>query len=411
MHTKILTLFFLTTSLAFSQRVNWSKKVFSCDEIARANDFARVISLDTATKVKLLCSPRGSGEAIEVQGAKRGTAYFAREHHIVWFKLVAARSGQLGFRIVPDSEHDDYDFLVFKSEGPGTIDKIKSKQLQPIRSNLARTKDTNGGQTGLLFGNTDFHIGPGPNKAYSAPLSVQKGEVYYLVLDNVYDDGRGALLYFDYFELRTIRGVVKDSNNRPIKAEVTVENSKTGETYASTSSDSITGKFMMTVPYDFNPSIAYVVSAYANNFFFMEELVESDHIKYDSSALLKLYLPRLTKGQKIRLNHINFVGNSPAYLPSAKPSLRRLYKVLKKNPNLKIHIEGHTNGCTNGVVHAQQLSENRALTVKNYLLKRNIDPERMTTEGLSCQFMLFPSNSSAREQSMNRRVEILIRDL
>jgi outer membrane protein OmpA-like peptidoglycan-associated protein len=412
MRTNILLLTFCISTIGYSQKVNFSKRVFTCDQIAKANDFDQAIKIDTANKVKLMCSPEGAGkfsEVIRPTSSSSAPYYFKKEHNIVWFQFTAAQSGYLGLRILPQSEHDDYDFLLFKSEGENTLNRIKSKRLKPIRSNLARTKDTGGGITGLRFGHSKTHVGPGPNDAYSAPITVTKGETYYLVLDNVYDGGSGVLIYFDYFQLKTIRGVVKDSNENPVKAEVVAENSRTGERYSATTSDSLTGAFILSVPYGFNPSIAYVVSAYAQNYFFIEKLVEAEHIKYDSTDLLKLFIPTLRKGKKIRLNNINFVGNSPVYLASAQPSLKRLYKVMKKNPSLVIHIEGHTNGCANGIMQAQTLSENRALAVKNYLTARNIEANRMTTEGLNCQFMLYPSNSSSKQQALNRRVEILIK--
>ena len=63
---------------------------------------------------------------------------------------------------------------------------------------------------------------------------------------------------------------------------------------------------------------------------------------------------------------------------------------MKSNPTLE--IEGHTNGCYDGVEKTQRLSENRALMVKKYLINHNINKNRMTTISYNCKRMLYPEN-------------------
>jgi OOP family OmpA-OmpF porin len=108
------------------------------------------------------------------------------------------------------------------------------------------------------------------------------------------------------------------------------------------------------------------------------------------------------------LHNINFVGGQATLLPGALPSLKRLYKLMKKNKSLKIIIEGHTNGCGRGIEIVQRLSENRALKVKTYLIERGVEETRMNTKGYNCQRMLFPNATSLEQQSLNRRVEVLV---
>ena len=120
-----------------------------------------------------------------------------------------------------------------------------------------------------------------------------------------------------------------------------------------------------------------------------------------------MVLPELKAGKRTTLNNINFEGGVALFLPTAKPSLERLAKLMKKNPRLKILIEGHTNGCPG---NSQELSEHRALAVKNYLVKNKISADRINTIGLNCEFMLYPLTSNEGKQSLNRRVEIVVED-
>ena len=48
------------------------------------------------------------------------------------------------------------------------------------------------------------------------------------------------------------------------------------------------------------------------------------------------------------------------------------------------------------------------LTVKSFLIQKGIDSERITTQGFNCTQMLFPATGTEEQQSLNRRVEILV---
>jgi OOP family OmpA-OmpF porin len=85
---------------------------------------------------------------------------------------------------------------------------------------------------------------------------------------------------------------------------------------------------------------------------------------------------------------------------------------MQNNSTLKILIEGHTNGCSSGVEYSQMLSENRAKTIKNFLIKNGINKQRLVSKGFNCSKMLYPNmeTNSDWEKMMNRRVEILVLD-
>ena len=56
------------------------------------------------------------------------------------------------------------------------------------------------------------------------------------------------------------------------------------------------------------------------------------------------------------------------------------------------------------------VSENRAIAIANYLIKNNINEDRVISKGFNCSRMLYPSMKTPWEQMMNRRVEILVID-
>lgn len=141
--------------------------------------------------------------------------------------------------------------------------------------------------------------------------------------------------------------------------------------------------------------------------FFDEQLV---HIYEDSTPkTYEISLPKIKVEKRLAIKNINFMGNRAIPLPSSKQSFKRLYKMMKQNENLEILIEGHTNGCGNSVRDMQILSENRALRIKNDLIEKKIDANRMKTIGYNCSRMLSPlKNATQEQQKLNRRVEILV---
>lgn len=407
-HITILAIFF--TSMVLGQTPISRNKIFSCEEVAIANDSKNSLIAGKVYEIKLDCSPKGAGNKKEVEIGSDSKYYFEKEHNIVWVQFTAVRKSMLAIKIKPDSEKDDYDFLLFKDEGEGTLKKIASKQLKPIRSNIARTKNVNGGITGLKYETENLFINSGVNECFSKYIEVTENEVYYLVLDNVYDGGKGATITLDYFTTKTIEGIVENEQQKPIKAEVLWENIATNDELVKTTSDPLTGAFKMTVPYNTNSNNMYVLSAYTEGHIFNEVSYTAMEIATFKPVPIKMMLPELKKGEKMVLNNINFEGNKAIFLESAYPSLKRLGRLMKKNPSLNILIEGHTNGCSGGVESTQILSENRAKVSKEHLVKMGISANRISTIGLNCKHMLYPQTSSEKFQSLNRRIEVLVKE-
>ncbi|MCO4813433.1 MAG: OmpA family protein [Flavobacteriales bacterium] len=382
--------------------------IFPCDSIQKAGDFDSALDCDQAYKITLMCAPVGPGKVKEIYSYGNSKYYFQEEHNVVWLKFQAIRKSKVAINIQPKSAKDDFDFLLFKYDNEKTKEKIRSKQLKPIRTNIARTKEINDGATGLSYNATRNFVSSGINDSYSKYIEVEKGEVYYLVLDNVYDNGKGATITLDYFRTKQIEGIIVNEEKDFLSSEVIWENITTNEELVKVTSDSITGAFQMTVPYNMNQNNRYVLSAYSEGQLFKEISYTPREINNCEPIPIQMILPELKKGSKTRLSNINFIGNQAIFLESAYPSLKRLLKLMKKNPTLSIHIEGHTNGCSDGVSYSQELSENRANAAKSYLLNAGIDSDRITTEGLNCKFMLYSLKSI--NQGLNRRIEVLVKD-
>ncbi len=86
--------------------------------------------------------------------------------------------------------------------------------------------------------------------------------------------------------------------------------------------------------------------------------------------------------------------------------LNEVAQVLEDHPRIKIRIEGHTDN-VGGAAMNLQLSQNRAESVRDYLIERGVSPDRMEAVGFGLTRPI-ASNETAVGREQNRRVEFVI---
>lgn len=87
-------------------------------------------------------------------------------------------------------------------------------------------------------------------------------------------------------------------------------------------------------------------------------------------------------------------------------TLNEVARILNNNPSFHLKIEGHTDSSASDNYN-QELSEQRALAAKNYLITKNIDSSRLETIGFG-EADPARSNDSEQGKASNRRVEFII---
>jgi len=90
--------------------------------------------------------------------------------------------------------------------------------------------------------------------------------------------------------------------------------------------------------------------------------------------------------------------------PQYYQNLDEVVVILKKNPSLKVEIQGHTDNWGTAAYN-EKLSQKRAESVKAYLLKNRIEPERLSTSGYGFTKPVAP-NTTKEGRELNRRVEL-----
>ena len=99
---------------------------------------------------------------------------------------------------------------------------------------------------------------------------------------------------------------------------------------------------------------------------------------------------------------INFAFNSAVLPESAHAMIDVVAQVMKESPDIKVRVEGHTDAIGSADYNVA-LSERRALSVGEYLVKLGIEPSRLVLIGKG---MAEPLTSN-RYDPANRRVQFV----
>ena len=113
--------------------------------------------------------------------------------------------------------------------------------------------------------------------------------------------------------------------------------------------------------------------------------------------------------EKITLNNLFFVRGKPELLPASFPELNRLAQTLTEHPGLQLRLDGHTDntGDAKDPKPNQILSEQRAVAVRDYLVRQRIAPVRLSTRGYGGSQPVAPNDTEANK-ARNRRVEFVV---
>lgn len=106
------------------------------------------------------------------------------------------------------------------------------------------------------------------------------------------------------------------------------------------------------------------------------------------------------------LAELEFKNDDAKLLESSDRELGRLLEMLNLKPGMEIEISGHTDSIGK-LEHNMQLSDKRALSVKNYLISKDVNGQRIYTKGYGPFIPLAPNDTEEGRQR-NRRIEVKV---
>ncbi len=123
-----------------------------------------------------------------------------------------------------------------------------------------------------------------------------------------------------------------------------------------------------------------------------------------ANGAVPLYDKLMTDGKIITYGITFDVGKS-TIKPQSMGTINEIFNILKKYPELKFSVEGHTDNTGKSDMN-QTLSEDRAKAVMDKLVSLGIDESRLSSKGFGMSKPI-DNNSTTEGRAKNRRVEFV----
>lgn len=236
------------------------------------------------------------------------------------------------------------------------------------------------------------------------------GREAYFASEQSGGQGRSDLYFFELYEearpnmVTYMKGFVFDAHTRRrLRASFELVDVQNEEILVQSFSDDRTGEFLIPIPAGRNLALNVWRDGYlffSENFSFADVRTGLDPHLYD------IPLQPIREGETVVLRNIFFETDSHDLLPESLSELQRLFNLLTLNPGLKIEISGHTDS-TGSFAYNKTLSQNRALSVYNFLVEKGIDRSRLSYTGYA-DTQPVAGNDTEEGRARNRRTEFKV---
>jgi outer membrane protein OmpA-like peptidoglycan-associated protein len=112
------------------------------------------------------------------------------------------------------------------------------------------------------------------------------------------------------------------------------------------------------------------------------------------------------RGLIVSMSDVLFDSGMYSLKPGAREKLSKVSGILLAYPTLSIQVGGYTDN-VGGDEMNQKLSENRASTVRDYMVEQGVAASSVTARGFG-NTMPVASNDNAAGRQENRRVELVV---
>lgn len=169
----------------------------------------------------------------------------------------------------------------------------------------------------------------------------------------------------------------------------------------------VDGKFITLMPEGFKFQVT--VEKFGKKFVFdkPDDIIEIPKMDGEISFEQNLAISVTTKYLRMfKIENLYFESNKWDLKKDAYASLDVIYEQMKKNPNMRIEIAGHTDSVGDDESN-MRLSQNRANSVKEYIVNKGIAAERINAKGYG-ESSPVESNDTDTGRAMNRRTEVRV---
>jgi outer membrane protein OmpA-like peptidoglycan-associated protein len=214
-------------------------------------------------------------------------------------------------------------------------------------------------------------------------------------------------------KITILKGAISDcKSNAPVNASIELIDIEKNTTLATFEANKSTGKYLVSLPSGKNYALIIRKDGY---------LFHSENFNIPATAAYQeveknICLKKIEIGSIIVLKNIFYDYNKASLRDESKNELDRLTTLLNENPTIKIELSAHTDS-RGGNKYNLSLSERRAQSCVDYLIKKGIPESRLVSKGYGETKLIksdteiaelkFEEDKEAAHQE-NRRTEIKI---
>jgi outer membrane protein OmpA-like peptidoglycan-associated protein len=236
------------------------------------------------------------------------------------------------------------------------------------------------------------------------------GNLAYISSDKFGGKGRQDIYKFPlYKEARPMltnyfKGIVYDiESGKKLAARFELIDLVSAKTCAEAWSDKETGAFLLVLPSEKN----YALNVSKEGYLFYSDNFFLTGINSQAKPFLKnIPLKPIKIGEVVILKNIFFDTDKYILKAESYAELQKLLGLLRKNPKLKIEINGHTDNI-GSAEHNLELSKNRANAVYEFLIQYDIDKTRLSYSGFGYTRPI-DVNTTESGRANNRRTEFKV---
>jgi outer membrane protein OmpA-like peptidoglycan-associated protein len=112
------------------------------------------------------------------------------------------------------------------------------------------------------------------------------------------------------------------------------------------------------------------------------------------------------RGLIVSMPDVLFAFNKYTLKPEAREKLAKVSGILLAYPDLRVHVEGYTDSIGSDEYN-QKLSEERAGSVRDYLVAQSVPDGEVTSQGFGKTHPI-ADNTTASGRAQNRRVQLVV---
>jgi len=210
-----------------------------------------------------------------------------------------------------------------------------------------------------------------------------------------------------------LKGVVRDAKTlKPLYSDIELIDVEENKLLAKFESNATTGKYLVSLPSGKN----YGLIVRSDGYLFHSENFNIPETAAYQEVEKNVDLLRVEVGSTIVLKNIFYDYNKATLRDASKNELDRLVKLLQENPTLKIELSAHTDS-RGGDKYNEDLSQKRAQSCVDYLIKAGIATDRLVSKGYGKQKLIISDAEIAKlkfedekedAHQQNRRTEFKI---